>query len=348
VSPARIWTLLKLDAKLALRHRLVHVTVLVALVFGGLVGFALPASVDGGGVDYLMDESPGGQLAELLEQSPEDRVFASREQLRAAVEDEGESIGVVFEGSAERPRATVFIQGSESPARRALIETGVDSMWHHVGGSGVRPPAAIEPTILDPGAQKPAFNELFISILFALDLCLLGFMFGAVMVLQDKQQGTIRAYRVGPGTTRSYLAAKLTVNLGLSTLNLLILVGLGAPRLLAEPAIYPLILLCCAGMTALGMGLAVFVRGIAQFFYPLMVVGLVGALPMYQVFAPSPALAWTRWLPTHHALFGSEAIFFTHDATVVGASLSYALVFAAVSVGFCALATHTRLMKEAG
>ncbi|MCA9696318.1 MAG: hypothetical protein KC431_02250, partial [Myxococcales bacterium] len=55
----RLRTLLVLDAKLALQHKLVHVTVAVALVFGLLIRLALPAEVElGVGLDALAGIDP--------------------------------------------------------------------------------------------------------------------------------------------------------------------------------------------------------------------------------------------------------------------------------------------------
>lgn len=257
-------TLVRLDATLAVRHKLVHVTAAIALLFGLLIAFVFPSelAIDG-----------------------------------------------------------VSLDPSE-------------------------PLAITPPTVLEPGAEKPPFNQLFIPILFAVDLCVLGFMFGAVMILQDKEQGTVRCFRVGPGTSVEYIAAKLTVNLGLSLLNLLILVGLGAPRALAEPQLIVLVLATCAGMTLLGMGLAVFFRSIAQFFFPLAAVGLLGAMPMYLVFTPSAALEWTMWLPTYHVLFGAEAIMFAGEPSVIRTALLSCSVFAVLAAGFCGAAVHNRLMRE--
>nr|WP_255216628.1 ABC transporter permease [Pseudenhygromyxa sp. WMMC2535] len=339
----RLATLIRLDAKHALRHKLVHVTVALALLFGALIAFVLPEQLEHQSHDLLLDASEGGRFAALLDAVDPSQVFTQREALREAVAEEPSALGIVFEGSSEAPRATVYVQGNESPERLALIDTGVDAMWRGAAGS----PPLPAPTVLDPGAQKPAFDLMFLPILFAVDLCLLGFMFGAVMVLQDKQSGIVALYRVSPGRALDYLLAKLTVNLGLSALNLLILVGVAAPALLLEPRLYAIVLPCCAGMTALGMGLAAFFRDIAQFFYPMAAVGLLAATPMYVVFSPSPGLAWTRWLPSYHALFGAEAVFFTKDAAVIAASTTYSLLFAAAMISLSALALHRRLLSEA-
>lgn len=263
----RLLTLLKLDAKLAVRHRLLAVTVVVALAFGLLIRFAVPSEFSHEMPDLAAD------LADL--------------------------------------------------------------------------PAA---TVLDPDASKPAFDQQLVPILFALDLCLLGFMFGAVMVLEDRQNGTIRAFRVAPAGALPYVASKLGVNLGLSLINVLILVGLAAPALLAKPALIGLALLFCAGMTLLGIGLAPLTRGLAQFFFPMIAIGLVCALPMYLVWSPASGLAWTWVLPTWHMLFGSEAIAFGAGReaarTLAREAAIYGVVFMALTAALALTTVHRRLLRE--
>jgi hypothetical protein len=63
------------------------------------------------------------------------------------------------------------------------------------------------------------------------------------------------------------------------------------------------------------------------------------------MFTPTQSLAWTRWLPTYHILFGSEAVMFG-DAEVAATALTYALVFAASTAAVCGLAVRGRLLRE--
>lgn len=260
-------TLLRLDAKLAVRHKLVHVMLVVAIGFGALIGFAAPEQLDLGNLDGI----------------------------------------------------DVDVAEATAPAS--------------------------PPTVLEPGAVKPPFNELMLPVMYAIDLCLLGFMFGSVMILQDKEQGTIRYFRIAPGTALQYMASKLTLNVGLSLVNLVVLTAFVAPWALAKPGLYAMTLLICAGMTALGMTIAVFLRNLSQWFFPTIALSMVGTLPISLMFTPTPALAWTRWLPTYHMLFGTEAVMFG-DAEVATTSLVYALVFAALSAAVCGLAVRGRLLRE--
>lgn len=263
----RLLTLVRLDLVLAFRHKLVHVTLIVAAVFGALLAFALPE-----------------QLA-----SPE-----------------------------------------------------------LLGREGLEP---LAPTLLRPGASKPPFNASWIPILFTVDLCILGHMFAAVMVLQDKEQGLIQLYRVSPGGAAAYVGSKLLVGLVLTSLNLLVLVGLAYPRGLIEPWLYVLVLLTCGGMTLLGIGLAVPFRSFAQYFYPLALVGLLTAAPMFLALNPSAPLDWTWWLPTYHVLFGGEVLLFEAGAGPLGSelvrtALVYELVFFFSMAAFAGVLVHTRLLQE--
>jgi hypothetical protein len=259
-------TLVRLDAKLAVRHRLLAVALVVATVFGLLLRFLVPT------------------------------------ELEHAMPD--------------------LAAGLELPA----------------------------PTVLDPGAAKAPLDQQMLFLLFALDLCLLGLMFGAVMVLEDRRTEAIRFYRVSPGGTAAYVASKLTVNLALSLLNLVILVGLAAPQMLMQPKLIGLNLLLCSGMTLLGIGLAPLTRGLAQFFFPLLAIGLISALPMYLIWSPAQGLEWTWCLPTWHALFGSEAIALgagrpAAEALALEAGL-YGLVFFMAALALALVTVNRRLMQE--
>jgi hypothetical protein len=259
-------TLVRLDAKLAVRHRLLTVTLVVATVFGLLIRLLVPA--------------------ELALEMPD-------------------------------------------------LAAGLDLP---------------EPTVLDPGARKAPLDQQMVFLTFALDLCLLGLMFGAVMVLEDRRTEAIRFFRVSPGGTFAYVASKLTVNVALSLLNLVILAGIAAPQMLTQPGLIALNLLLCSGMTLLGIGLAPLTRGLAQFFFPLLAIGLISALPMYLIWSPAQGLEWTWLLPTWHALFGSEAIALgagrpAAEELARQAGL-YGLVFFVGSLVFALVTVNRRLLKE--
>jgi hypothetical protein len=258
-------TLLRLDATLAVRHRLVLVVFVVATILGLLVGWVLPESL-------------------------------------------------VIE-----PAMTVSVE----PV-----------------------PVAHEVMILRPGLERPPFNLSILPVLLAVDVVFLGFMFGAVMVLQDKQFGVTRLFRVGPGTVGGYIGSKLIINLGLVALNVVLLVGLGDLSLFLHRELYPRVLSCAGGMTLLGIGMGALFRQLSTFFYPMAGVGLLAALPTF-LYLERTELAAAWWLPTYHVLFGADAVFFGGDARVVHTAIGLCLAFAALAAVFAAWMVSNYVMKEA-
>ena len=339
------WALLRLDALVTVRHRLIHVVVALATGFGVLIGFVLPDELVLERSEWVVDDTTDARLAGLTSLLAADSVYADEASLRAALEDNADAVGILFEGTAEMPRARVIRQGHEDSRQIALMQTVADATWAEVGGLGREP--LHHKSVLAPGMSKPRFGEAFIPVLFALDVCLLGFIFGAVMMLQEKQSGTIMYFRITPGTVASYIGAKLVVNVALVALNVLVLVGLGAPALLASLWLFPLVLLAGAGMTLLGLGLAVYFRDLSSFFYAMAAVGLVTAIPLYPFFSPSLELGWTVWLPTHHVLFGTYAACFGGPAEVVHAGLLWLAGFVICAASLAGFAIKTRLIQEA-
>ncbi len=268
-----LWHLISLEARLAWRHRLVHVVLVVAVLFGLLIRFAIPGDI-----------------------------------------------------------------------HPAAIDVG--------GWTGLMPPSvfgvAFDVHVLQPGVMKTPLNHLMIPLLLAIDVGLLGFMFGAVMVLQDKQCRTITCFRITPAGALAYISAKLTVNLALTLLNTVLLIGIGAHELLAYPAIYPLVLLSGVGMTLLGIGMAVFFRTLSSFFYPMACVGMVVALPMYPYLHPAATIPLIEILPSYWLIQGADAILFSPPASEVapqGAFLMLA-IFAVAGALFSLWAVSRRLLKE--
>lgn len=277
--------LIALDARIAVRHRLIHVVIVLASAFGLLLGYAVPDQLTPASRDLVHDQTLDGRFAALAQ---------------------------------------------------AAADRSEDD----------QPPSHVV-TVLTPGATKPPLGHALVPVLFALDVCLLGFIFGAVMMLQEKHSGTVGYFRITPGQVGAYLGAKLTVNLALVALNALILVVLAEPSLLAAPALLPLVLLGGAGMTLLGLGLAVYFRDLSSFFYAMAAIGLITAIPMYPFFNPSIDLGWSALLPTHQVLFGSYAACFGGAPAEVRDALLALAGFTLLSAGFAWFAVSTRLMKEA-
>ncbi|MEM9491241.1 MAG: hypothetical protein AAGC55_18985, partial [Myxococcota bacterium] len=282
--------------------------------------------------------------AEALRAAAPDTVASDEAEARAIMAADSARVAIVLTGTAREPSARILHQGFESTETLALLRVGADAMWSHLGQSERPVQHRIE--TLEPAPQAVPLGQAWLPVLFAIDVVLLGFMFGSVMLLQDKESGALGFYRATPGGAVHYIASKLLVNLGLIALNIAILVGLVAPHRLATPMMWLIMVVAGAGVTLLGLALAVFFRGLSSFFYPFALIGLVAATPLYAFVSPSIDAPWMQWIPTWPVLFGSEAALFGGDPAAIRSALLYLVPFTAIAGAACALAVRHRLLRE--
>jgi hypothetical protein len=203
-------------------------------------------------------------------------------------------------------------------------------------------------THLRPPTAPPPFDASLVPLILGLDVALMGFLFAGVMVLQEKTEGTVAAYRVSPGGTAAYVLSKLLFNLGLAAFNAAVFLAWAHPAGLLEPGLLGVTLAAVATLTFLGMGLAVFFDGLSSFFYPLAVLGLLFNLPMIAYVSPSLELGWMRWIPTWDVMFHGRELLFPTGRAADGAVAARALGWLVLTGAFAVWAVDRRLMKEAG
>lgn len=324
---------LALDTKQMVRHRFVHVVLGLTLLFGGLLRLA-PDELAHPDLVFVADRAHPVDDAAASQ-------YADPAVLRQALEEDEEAIGMILgDGEAE-----VILRGGEGPKVRALALAQAELTW--LRARGLTLPAAHDVATLGPPRRPAPFGGSLIPLVLALDTAVFGFLFGAVLVLQEKAFGTVRLYRVSPGGTSAFVASKLLVNLGLAAAAVLVLVGVARPAGLLSAPLWGLALLAAAATTLLGIGLAAFFRNLAGFFYPMAGVSLVLSLPMAVYLVPSLHAPLLGWLPTHDLMFGArEALFPVGHDGVVASSLGTLLAWAAGLAVFAHLAIGRRVMRE--
>lgn len=201
-------------------------------------------------------------------------------------------------------------------------------------------------TVLGPLREPPPFDLSFVPLMLGLDVVMLGFLFGGVMVLQEKMDGTLRAYRVGPGGTAPFVLSKLLVNVLLGGLNAAVFLAWAHPSALLSPGLVLLVLGVTTVLTLLGMGLATYFDSLSTFFYPLAVVGLVLNLPMLAYVSPSLELAWLEWVPTWDVMFVGRALLFDPESVRAWEVMARVGLGLALTGAFATWSIDRRLMKE--
>ena len=211
----RLLSLLALDAKLLWRNKYAHITMVLAVILVILVKFVVPTELKVGVVEYFYDDTEGKIFRHSLkEHVPEKRIMASEEELRRKVEDNSSSVGIILKGARENPRAVIIRQGYEPDSAINLLAASLEEYWRKEGGV-VGQEVAVT-TYLRSKRAEIGFNKFLLPVFVAMDVVFLGFVFAAVMIFQEKNEGALRAYRVSPGGSLEFILSKVLVNTALA------------------------------------------------------------------------------------------------------------------------------------
>jgi len=330
---------LRLDARTAYRGKFLHVTVGMALVFGLLIRFAVPAQIEGGGSELIQDavglKALNGAMTQLV---------STEAELRGGLVENPDLVGVQFFGSVPTPRVRLLLQGHESEDLRGLSAATATRVWMEEGVTS-RTGHVVE--LLGPQVPPAPLNETFLPLLYGLDTVILGFLFAGVMVLQEKAHGTVRFYRASPGSTSAYVASKVLVVTGIALVGAGVMTALVRPDALPNLRLLALLALATASLSLLGMGIAIFYDNLSRFFYPMAAAGIVLSLPMIRYGLPSAGLEWTRWIPTHGVMFGArELLLPAGRPELVTTSLGYLLAVFLTAAAAGTAIVHGRLMRR--
>lgn len=355
----RFLALLGKDGRLIVRNHYLTVTVLVALVYVGSVNFLIPAEVSPEVELVLWDQTESQTLRRFYEAAVESGqadaaiIFVdSAEAYAEAMAVYGNRLGLRAEGATEGApegagngaagllpeRLVVTYQGHENPEVRRLLEASLHRQLAALSGE-IGPEFATE--VLQPGtaAEKPPFNLSLLPILIYTEPGMIGVLLAAALLYAEKGEGTLRAYRVSPGSVVEYLAAKSVAMgfLGVFSATLITLgtIGLGANW----PAIIGVVFLTAVVVTLITLVVANLFQTISQFLFSGIILNLALALPTVSYFLPSFSPVWLRWFPSYpmlHALreayfpTGSEAVL-TNALGQMGLMLVIALPLAVVT-----------------
>lgn len=279
------------------------------------------------------------------------RLVASREELEEAVRDG--DLGIVARRSPDAGDPSMgitleLVVGPGLGTRSAnLVRAGLEyALAEQMPGAM----PSFETVLLEPQQAAMTIPQIYLPMMAMFEVAILGFLFIAVMVFQERQDGAIRAYRVSPGGTVAYTLAKIAAWAFLSLVygflfaftTLFFSIGIGAwlQYLL-------IVLLVSVFMSAFGLVVATFFRSISEWFFIGLVLLVVNMLPQLSFANPSFSPDWIRYIPSYPALFAiRDVLYGWGDGTGVGGAVGLYLVLAAGSVLLAIVAVHFRLMKN--
>ncbi len=319
---------------------------LIALAATSAAVYLLPREPQPGAPVYVYAAGSGGKLGEALgREVPADRFLDSSQALEEAVRSRRGAVGLLLQPAQEGTAVVLLHTGDMPPRQARLIEAGLLQLRREAEGDSA-PPFRTE--LLAAEEEPIPLNLSLLPVLMVFEVIVLGFLFVAVTVFQEKQDGSIQAFRVSPGSVWTYLLSKTALWMALTMVYgaLLLLITRG-PRVRWGPL---LALLAVSGlfMTLLGLLVSVFFRSISEWFFAGVGILLLNMLPQISYLHPSFSPPWITWIPSYPVLFAVRDLLFRPQASArFAAALARSAAAAAILLPAALLAVHRRLMKEA-
>jgi ABC-type multidrug transport system permease subunit len=303
----RFISLFSQDLLLAYRSGHVFITILLLAVMLALVIF-LPRELKVHN-ELLLDMAPGQPLAAYLKTQGlgEGVVYIDEAAFRADLDRQPNKIGVIFSGGVDAPHFEIITQNVIAEQNIGLLKASLDQAVLELRGSGG---TYLPVKLLRQSAPPPPFNLNLVPIILVFEVVLLGFFIASVMIFQEKQEGTLRAYRVSPSGSLNYILSKSALFLVLSLLYglpvLLVAFGTG----INYPLVLLLLLLSSLLMTLFSIAVAVFFRNLSEWFFVGVAILLVNSIPMLAYAFPTFAPQWITWIPSYPAVFATRNVIF--------------------------------------
>ena len=342
------FSLFKQDLLLSWRNGLILVTVITLGVIIALywtLPLIIPENASLGGSQIFLDETADQVLDQVLKPDQGIRRAENRDDLETRVEEANGLIGIIAEGSAKEITYTLVFKSRPAEKTISILKAVLRSISAQITGQSFGSPVEIE--LLREKGGKLSMSDSMIAVMLAFEVMILGFLFAAVAVFAEKKEGSIRSYRVSPSGLSSYVFSKTLVFTLVSTAYGLIMTAATVGIRINLAVLTAVLLVSCAMMTLLGLGIAAFFNNISEWFITgvlVLAVNMLSILP-YQI--PTYSAGALTFLPGYSVIFGVREILFPTGKegflSPVMLTLGIELV---IFAAFALWAVRRRMMKE--
>lgn len=318
----RIGNLLAQDFRLLLRNAIFWVISVSLLLIVITVNWLIPAEGNLGDRSLVIYglQLPGAGV----------EVAESPAAVRESVERTG-AVGLVYAAG----ELTVVHSGLSDQAVAALVSQLTP------------PPEGLPPITVQAlrqsqrtGAQNLRLTPMFVSF----EAVVLGFLMAAILLLGEKQEGTLRAYRVSPGGALAYVLSKSLLFTLVGTIYALLMVVTTVGLAFNWGQFILLTVLGCMLYTLLGLSLAIFFQDISGWFFLATLILALNMLPMVSFAAPSFSPGWMQLIPSYGGLFAYEEILFP-TGKALGGALTTLGMEVLLAFGLCLTLVRRRLLS---
>lgn len=332
------------DLTLAYRNGLILIIGVLLVVMMALIIF-LPSQLKVHN-EMILDKSDGAILATYLENQGVSNgvVYLDQQEFLEELEKKPNKVGVVFSGDLDEPVFEFLTNSVIAEANLNLLKASLDRAILDLRGGAIE---ELPVTFLRGVLETPPFNLKITPVALVFEVVLLGFFFAAVMMFQEKQEGTLRAFRVTPAGAWNYILSKNLLFIFLSILYGFPLLLIGFGTRINYGLLLLLVVLSASMMTLFSLFIAVFFRNLSEWFFIGVAILVVNSLPTISYALPSFAPNWITWIPSYPAVFAVRDVLF-HAATWVDIQptviLLVALNIVALVITFVAI--QRKLLKE--
>jgi hypothetical protein len=284
----RIINLFQQDFKLLLRNAIFWVLSVSLILIILTTNFLIPSELsisETPAIVYGMDISGTGL-----------RTASSPEEVRNDVKANG-TVGIIFEAG----NITVVHDGLSDKAVAALVSNFM---------LPAKPLAEVKIESIRQEAAPIPQNKRLMPTFISFEAVVLGFLMAAILLLGEKQEMVLKAYRISPGGTAAYITSKVLLFGVVGTIYASFMTVLTVGVNFNWGAFLLLTLLSSVLYTLLGLSLAVFFKDISGWFFVAALVLSLNMLPMISYSAPTFSPAWLQYIPSYPVLFAYSDVLF--------------------------------------
>ncbi|PWJ92023.1 ABC-2 type transport system permease protein [Oceanotoga teriensis] len=291
---------LKIDFKVAFKNSFMLIIIIMAIIYILLINFVLPEKLEMSQTQVIAYDSTSQKI---FENNFKNLTYINdKDKLKESLLKNESAIGIILKENT----AEIVLRGYESQTQINNIKAIISNLYS-------RNYKSYEIITLGKEVNKLSFNKKMLPVLIATDVIMMGFLFIAAMLFQEKQEGSISAYRVTPAGTINYILSKVLINSFLAII-FGIIVSIFTIGFQINYIIYTIIIFVSAFLVSLfGLFLAQFYSSISDFIYIALIFNVIAALPVMGYFNPSLYINIFKYIPSYPVMFGIDTLMTSGD-----------------------------------
>ncbi len=342
----RFLAIFKRDVLVGSKNYFFIVIMILPILMALLVSFVVPEEIDVKTKALVaFDEQAKNQLPHLDQLLDETILYNSQDEIREAMKEDVNTYGIVFTKENGKVAAEIIFQGYESTQQRTLILESLKAMLNVENMMASENVKTIE--LGNYTKTRVPFNLQLIPIFIVMEPALLGLFVIATLVFSEKEERTVLAYGVSPGTIIEFLLSKLLFMFLLGVFSVFIIMGLTIGINEAFLKVVLILIFASVFGSSLGLLIASFFKSLSKAMIWLVFTSAVMTFPLVTFMMPTFAPTWIKVIPTYTMLHSiNEAIFSTGNSSIISSSIITLAVIGLITFILSVVSYQKTLLKD--